>query len=185
MGDLQLSTGEQRVGRVALRYVHHQPPAAEEKTEGEAFEERRQARLERQLAVVVAHPADARHGGDPGAGERRDVHAVARVVLEVAQVHERGLGEVVVGELEVADLGRDHRLRARRQRRVANRQPLVVVEVAQLLLVGECIAAPVQREDEVRLLDHLLPVEVEVGEVKEQWVLLRPACARSPTPRAR
>ena len=56
---------------------------------------------------MVAHAAEAGDDRDPGAGERRDVHAVAGVVLEVVQVHQRGLAEVVVGELEVTDLGGD------------------------------------------------------------------------------
>ena len=58
--------------------------------------------------------------------------AVARVAREVVQVHERGLREVVVGELEVADLGGDHRLAAGRERGVADRQRLVVLEVTRL-----------------------------------------------------
>ena len=58
------------------------------------------------------------------------------LLLEVVQVHERGLGEVVVGELEVADLGGDHRLGAGRERRVADGERLVVLEVARLLLVA-------------------------------------------------
>ena len=62
------------------------------------------------------------------------MQAVAGVVLEVAEVHQRGLAEVVVGQLEVADLGRDDGLDARRQRRVADGQRLVVGEVARLLL---------------------------------------------------
>ena len=53
------------------------------------------------------------------------------VVLEVVEVHQRGLAQVVVGELEVADLGGDDRLGAGRQRRVADRQRLVVGEVAR------------------------------------------------------
>ena len=79
------------------------------------------------------------------------------------------------------DLGCDHRLRAGRQRRVANGQRLVVGEVARLLLVGERVAAPVQREHEVGLLDDLLAVEVEVREVQEQRVLVAAPCARSPS----
>jgi hypothetical protein len=38
------------------------------------------------------------------------VETVAGVVLEVVQVYEGGLGQVVVGELEVAGLGGDDRL---------------------------------------------------------------------------
>ena len=34
------------------------------------------------------------------------MHAVAGVVLEVVEVEQRGLGEVVVGQLEVTHLGR-------------------------------------------------------------------------------
>ena len=85
---------------------------------------------------------------------------------------QRGLAEVVVGELEVPDLGGDHRLRAGRQRRVAHRERLVVGEVARLLLVGERVAAAVQREHEVGLLDDLLAVELEVREVQQQRVLV-------------
>jgi hypothetical protein len=82
----------------------------------------RQARCEAEDAVVVAHPAEPGDGADPRPGERGDVQPVARVVLEVVEVDQRRLAEVVVGQLEVADLGGDDRLRARRQRRVANGQ---------------------------------------------------------------
>ena len=40
------------------------------------------------------------------------MQAVAGVVVEVAQVHQGGLGQVVVGQVEVADLGGHHRLAA-------------------------------------------------------------------------
>ena len=57
---------------------------------------------------MVAQPAEARHDG---ASRRPASDAMCRpslgVVLEVGEVHQRRLGEVVVGELEVADLGRD------------------------------------------------------------------------------
>ena len=36
-------------------------------------------------------PAEAGDQREPGAGQRRDVHAVAGVVLQVVQVHQRGL----------------------------------------------------------------------------------------------
>ena len=92
------------------------------------------------------------------------------VVLEIVEVHQRGLAEVVVCELHVPDLGRDHGLRAGRERRVAHGDRLVVVEVARLLLVAEGVAAPVEREHEVGLLHDLLAVEVEVREVEQQRV---------------
>ena len=72
----------------------------------------------------------------------------------------------------MADLGRDHRLRTRRERRVSDREGFVVGEVAGLLLVTEGIAAPVQGENEVGLLDDLLAVEVEVRKVKQERVLV-------------
>ena len=65
---------------------------------------------------MVPHASEAGHGGDPGTCKRRDVQAVDGVVLQVVQVHQGGLAEVVVRELEVPHLGGDHRLRAGRQR---------------------------------------------------------------------
>ena len=129
---------------------------------------------------MVAHAAEAGDRGDPGAGERGDVQAVHGVVLQVVQVHQRGLAEVVVRELEVPDLGGDHRLRAGRQRRVSDGQRLVVGEVAGLLLVGEGVAARMEREHEVGLLDDLLAVQIEVGIVEQQRVLRGRRCSRSP-----
>ena len=38
------------------------------------------------------------------------MQAVARVVLDVVQIHEGSLGQVVVGQAEVPDLCGDHRL---------------------------------------------------------------------------
>ena len=127
-----------------------------------------QARLEGQRAAVVAHPAEAGDRGDPRAGERCDVQAVAGVLHQVAEVHPGGLAEVVVGELDVPDLRRDDRLGARAQRAVAHRDRLVVGEVARLLLVAEAVAAQVEREHEVGLLDHLRAVELVVRDVQQQ-----------------
>ena len=49
-----------------------------------------------------------------------------------------------------------------------------------LIREGEGVAAQVQREHEVGLLHHLLAVEVEVGEVQEQGVLVRPGVSEVP-----
>ena len=140
-------------------------------------------RGEAEPAAVVAHPAEPGDRGDPGSGHRGDVQAVARVVLEVADVHQGCLAEVVVGQLEVAGLGSDDRLDAGRERRVAYGQLLVVGEVAGLLLGGERVAAGVEREHEIGLLDDLLAVEVEVGEVAAAAGTARASCGRNPISR--
>ena len=78
------------------------------------------------------------------------------------------------------DLRGHHRLRARRERRVAHREPLVVGEVPGLLLGAEGLAAELHREYEVGLLDHLLSVEIEVGKVEEERVLIGPGVLEVP-----
>ena len=83
-----------------------------------------------------------------------------------------GLGEVVVGELDVADLRGDDGLGAGGQRGVAHGQRLVVGEVAALLLRGERIGAQGHRQHEVGLLDDLAAVELEVGDVQQQRIVL-------------
>jgi len=110
----------ERQGAAALERVRHasvvEPdldlPVLEADAEREALDLRRQARAETERVAVVAHPAEAVDRGQPRARERSHVHAVADVVLEVVDVHQRGLAEVVVRELEVADLGGHDRLRA-------------------------------------------------------------------------
>ena len=66
------------------------PDQAVEKghAEGETADCVRQARAESERVAVVAHAAQTLHQGQPRAGQRAHVHAVAHVVLEVAQVHE-------------------------------------------------------------------------------------------------
>jgi len=61
---------------------------------------------------LLAFASEAGDCGEPGSGERGDVNTVARVVLEVVQVHQRGLAEVFVSEVEVTDFGGNDRLRA-------------------------------------------------------------------------
>ena len=96
----------------------------------------------------------------------------ACVVLKIVEIHQRRLREVVVGEIQMADLRRKHRLGASRQRGVANGQSFVVLEVASLLLIGERVAAQVHRQDQIGLLDDLLAVELEVREVQKQRIAL-------------
>ena len=129
---------------------------------------------------MVAHAAEPCDGGGDGAGQGGDVETVARVLLEVVEIDEGGLPEVVVGQFEVSDLGGHNGLRAGGERGVSDGERLVVGEVPRLLLVGERVAAHVQRQHEVGLLEDLLPVEIGVGKVQEQRVLLRPCVLEVP-----
>ena len=94
------------------------------------------------------------------------------VAVGVGEVDEQRLAEVLHGQLVVTDLGRRHRLHARRQRRVAGRDRVVVVEVAALLLERELVAAQDHRQHDVGLLEHLVAVDHERVEVEQQRVLL-------------
>ena len=127
---------------------------------------------EREAVGAGPHAAEPADEGGPGAGQGRDVEAVPGVVLAVLEVHEGGLGEVVVGELEVADLGRHDGLGAGGQGRVPDGERLVVVEVAELLLGGEGVASQLHGEHDVGLLDDLLAVQLEVGVVQQQRVVV-------------
>ena len=62
---------------------------------------------------------------------------------------------------------------------------LVVGEVARLLLVAEGVTAQMQRQHEVGLLDDLLAIQVEVGEVQQQRILLGRGGVESPRSGAR
>jgi len=80
--------------------------------ESQLLDVRRQAGVERERLGVVAHAAQAVDRREPRARKRAHVHAFADVVLQVLEVHQRRLRQVVVGELEVPDLGGHHRLGA-------------------------------------------------------------------------
>ena len=83
---------------------------------------------------MIAQAAEPGDRDEPGTGQRGEVETIGGVAREVVQVDEGRLAEVLVGEVEMPDLGGDDRLDRRRQRRVAHRDGLVVVEVAPLLL---------------------------------------------------
>ena len=121
MGDLERGAFTERVRRVLGPDVYQQPASTEAEPERQPREVFGQPRGEAERTVVVAHPAESGDGGDPRPGQRRDVQTVARVVFEVVQVQQRGLPEVVVGQLQVADLRRDDCLSACGQRGVADR----------------------------------------------------------------
>ncbi|COV88824.1 Uncharacterised protein [Mycobacterium tuberculosis] len=86
--------------------------------------------------------------------------------MQVAQVDQGGFVGIVVGQLEMADLGAHHRLSAGRQRRVAHHAPFVVVDVARLLLGRERVTLPLHRQHQVGLLDHLCGIQAHVGLVQ-------------------
>jgi hypothetical protein len=92
--------------------LHLEETAEKADPEGEAPNAARQAWPELEQLAVVAHPAEPFHRRDPRASERAHVDAVSDVVLEVVDVHQRGLAQVVVRQLGMSDLGCDHRLRA-------------------------------------------------------------------------
>ena len=73
----------------------------------------RQSGCEAEGGVGVAHPSVAGYQRCPDAGQRCHVQAVGGVVLQVVEVHQGGFGEVVLGKVEVTDLGCDNRLYAR------------------------------------------------------------------------
>jgi len=106
------TAAQQRVDHALMIEGDLYAPAEEADAEGQAPDPARQAWAEAQRVAVVAHAAQAVNRRDPCPCERAHVHAVADVVLQVVEVHQRRLGEVVVGQLQVADLGGNHRLRA-------------------------------------------------------------------------
>ena len=141
--------------------------------ERDALPRRRQAGREPQRRPRVVQPGEPEDDRAPHPTGRGDVDAVAGVAVGVGEVDEQRLAEVADGELVVADLRRRHRLDARRQRRVAGRDRVVVVEVAALLLERELVAAQHHRQHHVGLLEHLVAVDHERVVVQQQRVLVR------------
>ena len=70
----------------------------------------------------------------------------------------------------MADLGAHDCLRAGRQRRVAHHAPLVVVDVARLLVGRERVALPLHRQHQVGLLDHLRGIKPHIRLVHQQRI---------------
>ena len=106
---------EQVIGGLLVGHRDLQQPSAEPHVEGQPRDAVRQARAEGQRVLHVPHAAESGHERYPGPGQRGHMHAVPGVALHVPQVHQRRLGEVFMGQLELPDLRRHHRLRARRQ----------------------------------------------------------------------
>lgn len=101
---------EQPVGGLGGSDLDLEAPVPVAKPEGDALQARWQLRGEPERAAHRAHAAEAGDEGRPRPGQRRQVQPVAGVVLEVVEIHARRLTEVVVGELQVPDLGGHHRL---------------------------------------------------------------------------
>ena len=173
MAHLQRRAVERAVRRLLRRHLDTQAAAAVQEVEGEPHQRLWQPWREAEQAVLQAHATEPRDERRPGPRQRSHVESVPRVLCYVMQIYERGLAQVVVGELELAHLGSKDGLRGCRQRGVAYSDRLVVCEVARLLLWRERIATQMHREDEVGLLDNLLAIEVKVREVQEQGVLVR------------
>jgi len=91
-------------------------PAPEAEAEGDPGQRIRDPRRQRDLALVSADPAEPPDHHHQGSAERGEVQAVAGVVMDVVQIEQRGLGEVVVGEVKMTDLGRYHPLDCRGER---------------------------------------------------------------------
>jgi hypothetical protein len=62
----------------------------------------------------------------------------------------------------VAHLSGSHSLDCGGQRRVADSTPLVVVDIACLVLVVEAVTEPVLGQEQVGLFDHLPAIQVKV-----------------------
>src|SRR6266487_1942264 len=105
---------------------------------------------------------------------------VPRVMLQVVEIHERSIGKVVVGEVELTHLGSEDGLCACRQRGGAHSQRLVVREVARLLLRRESLTAQMHRKNEIGMLEDLLAIEVKVRGMQEQRVLVRSGASEIP-----
>jgi hypothetical protein len=164
--DFEGFAGAEKVRRGRRGRHDLEPSSAVLEPEGESLELGRESRREAKGVCLVAEAAETGDCRLPGVGERRDVETVARVVLEILYVDQRGFGEVVKRELEVADFGRDDRLCARRKRRVADCKRFVVCEVAALFFRGEGVSAHLEGEDEIGLLHDLFAVQVVVREVE-------------------
>ena len=61
--------------------------------------------------MLQAHTTEPRDQRRSGTRQRCHVESIPRVVCQVVQIHERGLAQVVVGELELAHLGSEDGLR--------------------------------------------------------------------------
>ena len=115
--DVEWLALQQRVcGLGLLDFDSHLRVLATAEVERDAGQSLREAGHEAERPVVVAKPAEAGERGNARPRKRSDVNAVPGVVLDVVEVEQRGFGEIVEGQLDVANLGGHHRLDTGRQR---------------------------------------------------------------------
>ena len=86
MNDVERGTLEQGVAGLPVVYRYLDPAPPEEEAEGQAGDPLRELRCKAERAAVVAHAAEPGHRGDPSAGQRGQVNAVAGVVMDVVKV---------------------------------------------------------------------------------------------------
>ena len=86
MRDVERGAPEQCVPGLLVVYLYPDTAPPEEETEGQAGQRLREPGSEAERATVVAHASEPGHRGDPGAGQRSQMNAVAGVVMEVAEV---------------------------------------------------------------------------------------------------
>ena len=152
MYEIERVPAEQLIAGVSGSDVDPEPPAPVQQAEAQPLELVGKAGRERERVAVVAHAAEAGDRDEPAPGQRRKMQSLGGVVREIVQVDEGGLAEVVVREVEVADLGCDDRLDACRERGVADGDAFVVLEVAALLFGVEAVAAGVRARTRGRLV---------------------------------
>ena len=82
--------------------------ALETEWKGNPVEGLGKPRGEGEPATVLSSAGEARDDGDPPTRQCGKVQAVGGVAMDVLVVEQRCLGQVVVSELDVADLGGEH-----------------------------------------------------------------------------
>src|SRR5579883_1075703 len=105
MPDHQRGAAQQIIGHFLPRYLDAQAALAEGQAEGQPRNALWQPGSKGERVLAGTHPAEARDQRVPCARERSDVEAIARIMFQVMEVHQRGLPEIVICKIELADLG--------------------------------------------------------------------------------
>ena len=124
------------------------------------------------LSAVKAHAREAACKNQPCASHAGRVDADVRVAVDVVQIHACGLAEIAVGFVGIADFGGDDGVNAGRKRAVMDGQRLVEIKDLFLHLRREVLAAKINQQHDVRLLDDLKPPEIQGMQMIQQRELL-------------